>query len=61
MSTQADGVNLSGMGFPAISDSVVEDNGSYGIGLYADGIEAITGSMTITGNGTDAIQVQGAH
>ena len=43
----------------AVSNCIIEDNGSYAIGLYAEGVEAITGAMTITGNSPNAIQIQG--
>ena len=45
--------------FPPISNCTIADNGSYAIGLYANGVEAITGSMTITGNSPNAIEIRG--
>ena len=45
--------------FPTITSCTIEDNGSYAIGIYGDGIEAITGTMSITGNSPNGIQVRG--
>ena len=47
--------------FPAITDCTIADNGSYAIRMYADGIEAITGAMSITGNNPNAIAVHGGN
>ena len=44
---------------PGISNCTISDNGSYAISIYADGVEAITGAMTITGNSPNAINIRG--
>ena len=53
------GIYCDSISLPPISDCTITGNGSYAIAMYADGIEGITGTMTISGNNPDAVNVLG--
>ncbi len=53
----------SGVGYslPHISDCSLQDNGGWAIRVWAEGVKLITGAISISGNGQDAIYVDGVN
>jgi len=46
---------------PPVTDSSIVDNGNYAVRISANGVEGITGAMTISGNNPNAFEIPGGN